>query len=66
MANSGKHTNGSQFFICTTKTEHLDGKHVVFGAVTQGMDVVKRMESVGNTDGKTKAVVTIIESGQLA
>ncbi len=66
MANSGKNTNGSQFFICTAKTEWLDGKHVVFGSVTKGLDVVKRVESVGSPEGKTKALVTILESGQLA
>merc|ERR1712002_394588 len=65
MANAGPHTNGSQFFICTVKTTWLDGKHVVFGRVTDGMDVVRAMEALGTDSGSTKAQVTIANCGQL-
>ncbi|CAN0394199.1 unnamed protein product, partial [Discosporangium mesarthrocarpum] len=55
-----------QFFVCTTKTDFLDGKHVVFGKVTKGMDVVAAMEAVGSAPhGKTSAPVLIEDCGEL-
>ena len=65
MANAGPNTNGSQFFICTADTQWLDGKHVVFGQVLEGLDVIKNVEKVGSESGATKAKVTIAASGQL-
>lgn len=65
MANAGPNTNGSQFFITTIKTTWLDGKHVVFGRVVEGLDVVKKVEALGSESGKTRAKVTIADCGQL-
>jgi len=65
MANSGPGTNGSQFFICTIKTDWLDGKHVVFGNVTEGLDVVKKVEGFGSQSGKTTKKIVISDCGQL-
>nr|DAZ86625.1 TPA_inf: venom-related protein PPI [Conus judaeus] len=65
MANAGPGTNGSQFFLCTVETSWLDGKHVVFGKVVEGMDVVKKVEGVGSQSGKTSAKVVIADCGQL-
>merc|ERR1719247_2016167 len=65
MANSGANTNGSQFFLCTAETDWLDGKHVVFGSVIAGMDIVKKIEAVGSEEGKTSARVEIIASGEI-
>jgi len=65
MANAGPNTNGSQFFICTAVTSWLDGAHVVFGNVVEGMEVVKAMERLGSRSGRTSAKVWISDCGEV-
>ncbi|KAJ2863896.1 hypothetical protein GGH94_003302 [Coemansia aciculifera] len=65
MANSGPNTNGSQFFITTVETTWLNGKHVVFGKVTKGLDIVKKIEGLGTQTGKTNGVIKIVDCGEI-
>ena len=65
MANAGPNTNGSQFFITTAVTEWLDGGHVVFGKVVEGMDVVRTIEKLGSRSGRTTKDIRVADCGQL-
>lgn len=65
MANRGPNTQGSQFFITTAATPWLDGKHVIFGKVLEGQNVVDAIEKVGSQSGTPSKKVTIAASGQL-
>lgn len=66
MANSGPNSNGSQFFITTEKTDWLDDKHVVFGEVKEGFEIVRKMEAIGSKDGKPRQKVVISDCGELS
>jgi len=65
MANAGPNTNGSQFFLTTVKTSWLDNKHVVFGSVVEGLDVVKTLEGYGSQSGATNKKIVVADCGQL-
>ncbi|KAM4636262.1 peptidyl-prolyl cis-trans isomerase F, mitochondrial [Discoglossus pictus] len=65
MANAGPNTNGSQFFICTVETEWLDNKHVVFGYVKDGYNVIEKIESFGAKNGRPSKKVVVTDCGEL-
>jgi len=66
MANAGPNTNGSQFFLCTADTAWLDGKHVVFGKVTKGLEIITVVENTPvDGDDKPRAECKIAACGQL-
>ena len=65
MANAGRNTNGSQFFITTKRTPHLNGRHVVFGTVLDGWDVIQEIESYGSSSGRPSTTVVVKSCGLL-
>ena len=65
MANSGKNTNGSQFFFTNAKTVWLDARHVVFGRIVDGMKVLSKIEAVGSKSGATSEKVVVADCGEI-
>ena len=65
MANAGPNTNGSQFFLCFKATPHLDGRHVVFGQVVEGLEVLDKLEAVGSRSGTPSQQVKIVDCGEI-
>ncbi|KAF0852624.1 cyclophilin (peptidylprolyl isomerase) [Andalucia godoyi] len=65
MANAGPGTNGSQFFLTFVECPWLDGKHVVFGQVVEGKELLPKLESLGSQSGKTKVPIEVSDCGQL-
>lgn len=66
MANAGRNTNGSQFFITLVECPWLDGKHVVFGKVREGQEVLRQMEAMGTNSGKPKVRVVVADCGEIS
>eukprot|EP00035_Acanthoeca_spectabilis_P013225 m.243393 g.243393 ORF g.243393 m.243393 type:complete len:183 (-) comp15834_c1_seq21:308-856(-) len=65
MVNTGKDTNSTEFFLCATRTSWLDGKHVVFGFVRKGFDVINKISALGSSEGVPTHVVRIADCGVL-
>ena len=61
MANAGRNTNGSQFFLTVAETPWLDGRHVVFGKVTGNMELVRKIEGLGSPSGRTRGRILVSE-----
>lgn len=66
MANSGPNTNGSQFFVTHGRQAHLDGKHVVFGYVESGMQILKDLQKLGSASGKVREPVSVLNCGEVS
>ena len=65
MANAGRNTNGSQFFLCFGAQPHLDGKHTVFGIVEEGFDVINKIQRLGSQSGRPRGDVLITDCGEI-
>lgn len=65
MANSGRNTNGGQFFITLVKAPWLDGRHVAFGKVIEGMDIIELIQAAGTSSGEPKQNIVISDCGEI-